>query len=248
MLNFENVNKTFDQHQALKNVSVAFPQQQTTVIVGPSGSGKSTLLRSIDLLEHPESGLYHFDDDTYDFANSFDRNTILKVRRRLGMVFQSYNLFPHLTVLQNIVEGPVHVLKQPKAEATATAEKLLGQVGLSEKANVYPDELSGGQQQRIAIVRMMAMQPEYMLLDEPTSALDPELEVEVLKVILQLAKMKNSLIIVTHNMDFAREVANKIVFVEDGEIRFDGPTAEFFNSDKPRIQAFLQAGKFHATV
>lgn len=241
MLRLENVNKTFGGNLALKDITTTFENNQTTVLVGPSGSGKSTMLRSLNLLEMPESGKYYFDDLELDFKKGISKKEILKVRRETEMVFQNYNLFPHLTVLKNIIEGPVHVLKEDKESATKRAYELLEKVGLSDKADAYPQQLSGGQAQRVAIARSLAMNPRYILLDEPTSALDLELELEVLKVLLQLAKEKQSLIIVTHNLAFAQKVADKILFVEDGQILFQGPKDDFFNSDNQRIKNFLSA-------
>lgn len=247
MLQLSNIQKDFGNGHGLHDVTVDFPANQTTVIVGPSGSGKTTLLRTIDFLERADGGHYQFDDLDYDLSKPITKEQVLAARRKLSIVFQNYNLFPHLSVLANIIEGPVHVLHTPKDKAITTAKNLLNMVGLADKADVYPDELSGGQQQRIAIARMVAMNPEYMLFDEPTSALDPELEVEVLKVILNLAKAKNSIVIVTHNMDFARGVADKIIFVEDGHIAYQGDPTTFFNRPNERIQAFLDAGKFDAS-
>ena len=241
MLRLENVNKTFGGNLALKDITTIFENNQTTVLVGPSGSGKSTMLRSLNLLEMPESGKYYFDDLKLDFKKGISKKEILEVRRETEMVFQNYNLFPHLTVLKNIIEGPVHVLKEDKESATKRAYELLKKVGLADKADAYPQQLSGGQAQRVAIARSLAMNPRYILLDEPTSALDPELELEVLKVLLQLAKEKQSLIIVTHNLAFAQKVADKILFVEDGQILFQGPKDDFFNSDNQRIKNFLSA-------
>ncbi|MDN4847468.1 amino acid ABC transporter ATP-binding protein [Ligilactobacillus salivarius] len=241
MLRLENVNKTFGGNLALKDITTTFENNQTTVLVGPSGSGKSTMLRSLNLLEMPESGKYYFDDLKLDFKEGISKKEILEVRRETEMVFQNYNLFPHLTVLKNIIEGPVHVLKEDKESATKRAYELLKKVGLADKADAYPQQLSGGQAQRVAIARSLAMNPRYILLDEPTSALDPELELEVLKVLLQLAKEKQSLIIVTHNLAFAQKVADKILFVEDGQILFQGPKDNFFNSDNQRIKNFLSA-------
>ncbi|NME24058.1 amino acid ABC transporter ATP-binding protein [Ligilactobacillus salivarius] len=241
MLRLENVNKTFGGNLALKDITTTFENNQTTVLVGPSGSGKSTMLRSLNLLEMPESGKYYFDDLELDFKKGISKKEILEVRRETEMVFQNYNLFPHLTVLKNIIEGPVHVLKEDKESATKRAHELLEKVGLADKADAYPQQLSGGQAQRVAIARSLAMNPRYILLDEPTSALDPELELEVLKVLLQLAKEKQSLIIVTHNLAFAQKVADKILFVEDGQILFQGPKDDFFNSDNQRIKNFLSA-------
>lgn len=241
MLRLENVNKTFGGNLALKDITTTFENNQTTVLVGPSGSGKSTMLRSLNLLEMPESGKYYFDDLELDFKKGISKKEILEVRRETEMVFQNYNLFSHLTVLKNIIEGPVHVLKEDKESATKRAYELLKKVGLADKADAYPQQLSGGQAQRVAIARSLAMNPRYILLDEPTSALDPELELEVLKVLLQLAKEKQSLIIVTHNLAFAQKVADKILFVEDGQILFQGPKDDFFNSDNQRIKNFLSA-------
>ena len=241
MLRLENVNKTFGGNLALKDITTTFENNQTTVLVGPSGSGKSTMWRSLNLLEMPESGKYYFDDLELDFKKGISKKEILEVRRETEMVFQNYNLFPHLTVLKNIIEGPVHVLKEDKESATKRAYELLEKVGLADKADAYPQQLSGGQAQRVAIARSLAMNPRYILLDEPTSALDPELELEVLKVLLQLAKEKQSLIIVTHNLAFAQKVADKILFVEDGQILFQGPKDDFFNSDNQRIKNFLSA-------
>lgn len=241
MLRLENVNKTFGGNLALKDITTTFENNQTTVLVGPSGSGKSTMLRSLNLLEMPESGKYYFDDLELDFKKGISKKEILEVRRETEMVFQNYNLFPHLTVLKNIIEGPVHVLKEDKESATKRAHELLEKVGLADKADAYPQQISGGQAQRVAIARSLAMNPRYILLDEPTSALDPELELEVLKVLLQLAKEKQSLIIVTHNLAFAQKVADKILFVEDGQILFQGPKNDFFNSDNQRIKNFLSA-------
>lgn len=235
------MNKTFGGNLALKDITTTFENNQTTVLVGPSGSGKSTMLRSLNLLEMPESGKYYFDDLELDFKKGISKKEILEVRRETEMVFQNYNLFPHLTVLKNIIEGPVHVLKEDKESATKRAYELLKKVGLADKADAYPQQLSGGQAQRVAIARSLAMNPRYILLDEPTSALDPELELEVLKVLLQLAKEKQSLIIVTHNLAFAQKVADKILFVEDGQILFQGPKDDFFNSDNQRIKNFLSA-------
>ena len=244
MIKFEHVNKTFGDHPALIDINTEFKEHQTTVIVGPSGSGKSTLLRSLNLLERPENGQYHFNDLTIDFAKPLSNKTILTLRRKTGMVFQGYNLFPHLTVVKNVMEGPIQVLKQSTADAKKNALNLLNKVGLADKADAYPSQLSGGQQQRVAIARSLAMNPEYILLDEPTSALDPELEAGVLRVLLELAQEKDSMIIVTHNLEFARAVADKILFVENGKILFDGTPAEFFKQPTQRIADFLAAMTF----
>lgn len=241
MLRLENVTKTFGTQKALKDITTTFKDHETTVLVGPSGSGKSTLLRSLNLLERPESGLYDCDGIQLDFAKKITKKETLAVRQKTEMVFQDYNLFPHLTVLKNIMEGPVHVLKEDKKVAEKRALELLEKVGLKDKASAYPSQLSGGQAQRVAIARSLAMRPRYILLDEPTSALDPELELEVLKVLLELAKEKQSLIIVTHNLEFARHVADKILFIEAGKIFFEGKKDAFFNSDNQRIKDFISA-------
>lgn len=241
MLRLENVTKTFGTQKALKDITTTFKDHETTVLVGPSGSGKSTLLRSLNLLERPESGLYDCDGIQLDFAKKITKKETLAVRQKTEMVFQDYNLFPHLTVLKNIMEGPVHVLKEDKKIAEKRALELLDKVGLKDKASAYPSQLSGGQAQRVAIARSLAMRPRYILLDEPTSALDPELELEVLKVLLELAKEKQSLIIVTHNLEFARHVADKILFIEAGKIFFEGKKETFFNSDNQRIKDFISA-------
>ncbi|EHM00420.1 putative arginine ABC transporter, ATP-binding protein ArtM [Lentilactobacillus parafarraginis F0439] len=244
MLKIENLTKTFGNHQALDHISTTFPENKTTVIVGPSGSGKSTLLRSLNFLEKPESGHYHFDDLDIDLSKPVSSSTILNIRRQTEMVFQGYNLFPHLSVIKNVMEGPIYVLHKDRATAKKEAAELLAKVGLAEKADVYPAQLSGGQAQRVAIARSLAMHPEYIFLDEPTSALDPELELEVLKVLLQIAKEKQSMIIVTHNLAFAKQVADKIIFVEDGKILFDGSEPDFFGTNNQRILDFISAMTF----
>ncbi|MFB9768809.1 amino acid ABC transporter ATP-binding protein [Lactiplantibacillus modestisalitolerans] len=244
MIKLEHVNKTFGNHQALTDLNVTFNAHETTAIVGPSGSGKSTLLRSLNLLERPESGLYHFNDQVIDFSHPLASKDVLSIRRKTGMVFQDYNLFPHLSVVKNVMEGPVQVLKQQPDAARQTAMDLLDKVGLADKADAYPGQLSGGQQQRVAIARSLAMDPEFILLDEPTSALDPELEAGVLRVLLALAQENDSMIVVTHNMEFARAVADKIIFVEDGRILFDGTPSDFFTKPNQRIADFLAAMTF----
>lgn len=245
-MQLEELNKSFDGQQVLTDINLELPEKQTTVIVGPSGSGKSTLLRSLNLLERPESGRYHLSNLVIDFSDNISTKQILNVRKKTGMVFQDYNLFPHKTVIQNIIEGPIQVLKKNKKEALQEGQNLLDKVGLKSKADAYPEQLSGGQSQRVAIARSLAMHPEYILLDEPTSALDPELEAEVLHVLAELAHEKQSLVIVTHNLFFARQIANKIVFVEDGQIIFDGSPQEFFNENQEntRINRFISAMTF----
>lgn len=244
MLKLEHIDKNYAEHHALKDINVTFNPQETTVIVGPSGSGKSTLLRSLNLLEHPDSGKYTIDDRTIDLSEPVTTDTLLWVRRKTGMVFQQPRMFDHLTIMGNMIEAPVHVLKQSKTVTTKHAHELLSAVGLDDMANRYPYQLSGGQTQRVAIARAMAMAPDYLLLDEPTSALDPELEAQVLRVLNNLAQENQSMIIVTHNMDFARHAADRMLFLEDGEIDFDGTPDEFFNKPTARIHRFLNAFKF----
>ena len=238
-----NVNKTFGTKHVLKNINLDFPTGKTTVLVGPSGSGKSTLLRTLNLLVTPESGQYEFEKQKLDFAKKISNKEKIFLRQKTGMVFQDYNLFPTKTVLGNIIEGPTQVLKQNKNQAISNARQLLKKVGLADYENSYPYELSGGQAQRVAIARALAMMPKYILLDEPTSALDPELELSVLKVLLQLARENQSMVIVTHNMTFAKKIADKIIFVEDGEILYDGLPVEFFDSNNPnqRIKNFISS-------
>lgn len=247
-MKLSHVNKSFGQTQVLKDINLEIPAGQVTVLVGPSGSGKSTLLRSLNLLEQPESGHYFFDDHLeIDFEKRVRPKDLLYLRQNTGMVFQDYNLFSHLSILANITEAPRYVLGQDKASAETKAKQLLAKVNLADKAHSFPNQLSGGQAQRVAIARVLAMDPKFILLDEPTSALDPELEVEVLKVLLQLAKEKQSLVIVTHNLAFAQAIADKIVFVEAGQILYDGPSDNFFaqSNDNPRIKRFISSMTFN---
>ena len=243
-INFKNISKSYGDHLVLDNINTSFKEGQTTVIVGSSGCGKSTLLRCINLLEIPQSGTLEVDDRSINFKEKLSSKELLEIRKKTGMVFQSFNLFPHLSALQNVTEGPTQVLKIPKEEANKEALSLLEKVGLKGKEHEYPSRLSGGQSQRVAIARALAMKPSFLLLDEPTSALDPELEAEVLKVISELSHEHKSLIIVTHNMAFARRVADRILFLEGGNIAFDGSSEEFFSSDLPRIKKFISAMDF----
>ena len=240
-INFKNISKSYGDHLVLDNINTSFKEGQTTVIVGSSGCGKSTLLRCINLLEIPQSGTLEVDDRSVNFKDKLSSKELLEIRKKTGMVFQSFNLFPHLTALQNVTEAPIHVQKKDKNEAIKEAKELLAKVGLSHKEDTYPNRLSGGQAQRVAIARALAVNPYFLLLDEPTSALDPELEAEVLKVILSLAKEKKSMIIVTHNMNFARKIADRILFLDKGVIAFDGLVDEFFNSQNERIKSFISA-------
>ncbi|MBE2985291.1 amino acid ABC transporter ATP-binding protein [Campylobacter sp. RM13119] len=244
MIKFTNLIKKFGENVVLKGINLEIYDNQTTVILGSSGSGKSTLLRCINLLEIPNSGELCLGDFSINFSAPHKPSQYQPFRSHTGMVFQSFNLFPHLTVLENVIEGPTQVLKIPRDKAVKTAYELLDKVGLKDKAEAYPNRLSGGQSQRVAIARALAMQPAFLLLDEPTSALDPELEAQVLKTIGELSKEGRSLIIVTHNMNFARKIADRILFLDHGLVAFDGVADEFFNSTDERIAKFISAMDF----
>ena len=222
--------------KALDGVSTKIHKGEVVVIVGPSGSGKSTFLRCMNLLEIPTDGQILFKD-----VDITDKKVDINIhRQKMGMVFQHFNLFPHMTVLENMTLAPMHLLKQSKEEAESKAMNLLQRVGLADRADAYPSQLSGGQKQRIAIVRALAMEPEVMLFDEPTSALDPEMVGEVLEVMKELAKGGMTMVCVTHEMGFAKEVANRVVFMADGKILEEGTPDEIFSSPKhPRLQDFL---------
>lgn len=245
IVTLKEINKSFNNHHVLKNINVQFKKGETTVILGPSGSGKSTLLRCINLLEIPQSGTLEIDSLKVDFSGKLTQKDKLAIRQNTAMVFQSFNLFPHMTVLENVIEGPITVLKKDKSNMVQIGEQLLDKVGLLHKKESYPSQLSGGQQQRVAIARALAMEPKFLLFDEPTSALDPELEGEVLKVLKALAEEQKSMILVTHNLNFARVAADRILFLENGEIAFDGDTEEFFNNTvNDRIVSFIQSMQF----
>ena len=228
--------RTGETIKALDGVSTQIHQGEVVVIVGPSGSGKSTFLRCMNLLEIPTGGQILFQD-----VDITDKNVDINIhRQKMGMVFQHFNLFPHMTVLQNMTLAPIHLLKLSKEEAEAKAMILLQRVGLADRANAYPSQLSGGQKQRIAIVRALAMEPEVMLFDEPTSALDPEMVGEVLEVMKELARGGMTMVCVTHEMGFAREVGSRVLFMADGKILEEGTPEEIFNAPKhPRLQDFL---------
>ncbi len=236
LIKVDGLRKSFGELQVLKGINAEIRKGDVMVVIGASGSGKSTFLRCLNLLEEPTGGTI-----TLDGVNITDRSVnINKHRQKMGMVFQQFNLFPHKTVLKNMTLGPIKLLKQPKKEAEANALRLLERVGLADKANAYPGQLSGGQKQRVAIVRALAMNPEVMLFDEPTSALDPEMVGEVLEVMKQLARAGMTMVVVTHEMGFAREVGTEIVFVDDGVIVEQGPPKEFFENPKnPRLKDFL---------
>ncbi len=237
MISIRNVHKYFGQVMALNNVSLEVFAGEKVVIIGPSGSGKSTLLRSINRLESVDLGSI-----VVEGRNVLDKNNdINAIRQELGMVFQSFNLFPHMTVLENLILAPVKLRRVPKKDAVAQAMRLLSKVDIKDKAMVYPSMLSGGQQQRVAIARALAMNPKIMLFDEPTSALDPETTGEVLDVMVTLAREGMTMVVVTHEMGFAREVADRIIFMDQGEILEEGTPEHFFTNPRhPRLQRFLQ--------
>jgi len=241
LLKISKINKSYDKNQVLKNVSLSLKKGEVISIIGPSGSGKSTLLRCISGLEHMDSGLIEFNGVTIAEAkNKISNIEAINASKKIGMVFQNFNLFPHKTVLENIIEAPIIVNNIDKKDAITIAEKLLLKVDLLDKINSYPCTLSGGQKQRIAIARCLAMNPELILFDEPTSALDPRLVNEVLKVIRALAIEKISLVVVTHEMQFAREISDKIIFMENGEILENStPELIFSNPEHERIKQFL---------
>lgn len=240
MLKINQLQKNFDEKLVLNKITTEFPKEKTTVIVGPSGSGKTTLLRSLDLLVKPDSGEINFDDLQLDFSNPITKHEANELRNKTSMVFQNWNLFPNLSILDNITVAPIHVHHQDKEVAEKNAHSLLQEVGLDEYAGSFPSELSGGQQQRISICRALAVKPEYILLDEPTSALDPESEIKILEMLSRISKEGQSMIMVTHNMQFAKDAADKIIFVENGVIEYDGPKDDFFSNPTPRVQEFLQ--------
>ena len=237
LIEVKDVHKVFGNSlHALNGVSETIRKGEVVVIVGPSGSGKSTFLRTLNLLEVPSSGSIFFEGtDITSKETNIDMH-----RQKMGMVFQHFNLFPHKTILENITLAPIKVLKKSKEEAEARAMELLEKVGLAAKANAYPSQLSGGQKQRIAIVRALAMDPEVMLFDEPTSALDPEMVGEVLELMKELARDGMTMVVVTHEMGFAREVATRVIFMESGEGREQGSPEEFFGNPKDeRLKEFL---------
>ena len=236
MIRVEDLHKIFGELHAINGVSEEIKEGEVVVIVGPSGSGKSTFLRSLNLLEEPDRGHVYFED--VDITDK--KVDINKHRQKMGMVFQHFNLFPHKTILDNITMAPIKLLGKSKEEAEKRAMELLELVGLEAKAKAYPSQLSGGQKQRIAIVRSLAMNPEVMLFDEPTSALDPEMVGEVLELMKRLAQDGMTMVVVTHEMGFAKEVATRVIFMDEGQIKEQGDPKEFFEHPKdPRLQEFL---------
>ncbi|WP_137388701.1 amino acid ABC transporter ATP-binding protein [Rhodoligotrophos defluvii] len=259
LISVRDLRKSFGAHEVLKGISLDVQRGEVVAIIGASGSGKSTFLRCLNVLEVPTAGQILFDRFNFDFGADKGRPTprqLTALRSEIGMVFQSYNLWPHMTVLENVIEAPMQVKKMPRAEAVATAEGLLSRIGLAEKRNAYPAHLSGGQQQRVAIVRALAMSPKLMLFDEVTSALDPELVGEVLALMAALAEEGMTMLLVTHEIGFARDVSTRTVFFDSGLIAEDGPPREvLFKPKSERLRQFLKrvlhehvAEEAHATM
>ena len=248
VLEVVDLHKRFGENEVLKGVDFSTPPGQVISLIGSSGSGKSTLLRCINMLEIPEQGFVRIAGEEIAMEHlrgvrrPADQRQLHRIRAELGMVFQSFNLWSHMTILRNVMEAPIHVQKRPREEVRAQALALLGKVGIANKADSYPAELSGGQQQRAAIARALCINPKVMLFDEPTSALDPELEGEVLRVIELLADEGRTMLLVTHNMTFARRVSDRVIFLHQGVIEEDGPVDEVFDRPRsPRLQQFLAA-------
>jgi len=242
MLEIRNLHKAFGSLEVLKGIDVNLEKGKVLAIIGPSGSGKTTLLRCINLLEMPDQGTMKLSDRELDFqpGRKISSREVTELRKHTGMVFQSYNLFPHKNVMDNIMEGPVVVQKKDKAQAFKTAQALLEKVGLGDRGSYYPHQLSGGQQQRVGIARAMAMEPDVLLFDEPTSALDPELVGEVLRVIKQLALEGRTMVIVTHEMKFAADVADHVILMDGGHIIEQGPPEQVINHPQSaRAQQFM---------
>ena len=244
MLSATGIHKGFDGLGVLRGIDLNVEKGEVVALIGPSGSGKSTLLRCLNQLETVDSGTIILDDITLCRTRGgkltyADPATLRRITLKMGMVFQSYNLFPHMSVMQNLTDAPMRVRRLPRAQATERARELLAKVGLSDKADQYPYQLSGGQQQRVAIARALCMDPEILCFDEPTSALDPELTQEVLGVMRELASERMTMLVVTHEMSFARDVADRVVFMEDGLIVEEGPPEQVFHSANPRTRQFV---------
>lgn len=238
MIKVVNLNKSFGDLHVLKDINMTVKESEVVCLIGASGSGKSTLLRCLNFLELKESGEIIIKGEKIESKS----HNLTDIRQRVGMVFQHFNLFPHMTVLENVIEAPTQVKKIPKQEAVQQAKELVGKVGLADKVNVYPSKLSGGQKQRVAIARALAMKPEIMLFDEPTSALDPELVGEVLNTMKQLANEGMTMIVVTHEMGFAREVADRVIYMHDGKIVEVGHPKDIFENPKEqRTKDFLNS-------
>lgn len=244
MLDITHLQKRFGDNQVLDNIDFSVNKGEVVVLLGPSGSGKTTLLRCLNYLEAPDAGQLSFRDGSLslDFSHKLSKKQIHDLRQKSAMVFQNYNLFPHKTALGNIIEGPVVVQKVPKSQAITEANALLEKIGLADKADFYPFQLSGGQQQRVSIARALAIKPQLLLFDEPTSALDPELVQGMLTLMKALAEEGWTMVIVTHEIAFAREVADKVVLLEKGKIVEEGSAEQLFvHSQNPRTNAFLQS-------
>lgn len=243
-LEMNNIKKSFGDLQVLKDISLSVHEGEVLSIIGPSGSGKSTLLRIATMLETMDSGsVKYMGDEAVSVENGIIHyakpHELREIKKNFGLVFQNFNLFPHKSVMQNLIDAPVHVQKRNKDEAVSEAKALLEKMGLSDKENYYPSQLSGGQQQRVAIARALALKPKVLFFDEPTSALDPELTGEVLKVIKALAEEKMTMVIVTHEMTFAKNISDRIIFMDNGVIAVEGTPDEVFNSEHSRMQEFL---------
>ncbi|MBR6329386.1 MAG: amino acid ABC transporter ATP-binding protein [Lachnospiraceae bacterium] len=245
LLEINHLKKNFGDLEVLKDISFRVEKGEVVSIIGPSGSGKSTLLRCATMLERIDGGEIIYNGEKAAFCNEdgkvvyADKKTMRSVKDSFGLVFQNFNLFPHMSVLQNVCDAPVHVQKRSKSEAEETGRALLKRLGLSDRADAYPDQLSGGQKQRVSIARALAMNPHILFFDEPTSSLDPELTAEVLKVIRSLAEEHMTMVIVTHEMQFAKQVSDKIVFMENGFILAQGTPDRVFSEENPRVMAFV---------
>ena len=240
MISIKNLHKRFDELEVLKGIDLEVEKGKVIVLIGPSGSGKTTFLRCLNVLETPTAGTISIEDQSLDFSQPVPKKKIPSFRSLTGMVFQSYNLFPHMTALENVMEGPITVKRETKETVRKKAESLLAKVGLGDKLDYYPFQLSGGQQQRVGIARALAMEPKVMLFDEPTSALDPELVGEVLKVMKDLASEGMTMIVVTHEMRFAKEVADEVLFMDEGVIvERSKPEDIFTNPKEERTKRFL---------
>lgn len=240
MIKLEHINKSFGSLHAVKDANLNVEKGEIICLIGPSGSGKSTLLRCINGLEVPESGTVTIDGQVLNTSDKKSAKELQKQRAKMGFVFQHFNLFPHMTVQKNITLAPVQLKLKTQEEADKQAMELLERIGLADKADTYPNMLSGGQKQRIAIVRALAMNPDVLLFDEPTSALDPEMVGEVLELMKELARSGMTMVCVTHEMGFAREVASRVIFIDEGVVKVDKPPKEFFaNPENERLKAFL---------
>lgn len=240
MITVKGLNKSFGDLHVLKNINMNVDRGEVVVVIGPSGSGKTTLLRSLNILETPEKGEITIGGQSIDFSKPVKKKQVVEFRKQTGMVFQNHNLFPHFTALENVMEGPVTVQKISKAKARERAANILTKVGLGEKLDTYPHQLSGGQQQRVGIARALATGVEVILFDEPTSALDPELVGDVLDVMKELAEEGMTMVVVTHEMSFAEEVADRVIFMDQGAVVEEGPPEQIFQTTRePRTQQFL---------